>query len=120
MKAYFCTKVIDWHETNTDDFKTIAAMNSTTDEYTPFSVPECVFFSDQLHLINFEKSILKEVKTCSVHKYIKENKQTLNITDKYTSDPIIKTLRPASFPTILPLVKGIFVPGATSTAAGRK
>ena len=70
MKAFFCTKVIDWHETNTDEFKVIAAINGTTEEYTPISVPETILFSDQIHLVNNEDVTLKDIKTCVIHKSI--------------------------------------------------
>ena len=106
-KAFFCTKIIDWAMTNTDQFKTIACINGTAGEFTPFSVPEHILFSDQIHLISSEDKLVQGTKTCSIYKYVKDNKKTLNIPSFYFADDMIKSLKLASFPTILPLIKGI-------------
>ena len=105
-KAFFCTKIIDWAATNTDQFKTIAYINGTTDEFTPFSIPECDLLSDQIHLISSQDKLVQGTKTCSIHKYVRDNKKTLNIPSSFFADDIIKSLKLASFPTILPLIKG--------------
>ena len=110
MKGFFCTKVIDWHESGNDEFKVIAAINGTTDDFVPFSVPENLLFSDQLHLVNADEIKTNDIKSCAISKYIRDNKKTLNICDEYTKDPNLKHLRIAAFPTILPLIRGLPVP----------
>ena len=100
MKAFICTKVVDWHAANTDEFKIIADINGTTDNFTPFSVLECLLFSDQVHLLKIEERLVENVHTCSIAKFIKENKKKLNIPDMYFSC----STKLATFPTILPLI----------------
>ena len=63
MKAFLCTKVVDWHSASTDDFKTIAAINGTTDNYTLFSVPENLLFSDQVHLMKIDERLVNNAHT---------------------------------------------------------
>ena len=102
MKAFMCIKVVDWHEANTDDFKSIAAINGTSDNFTPFSVPECILFSDQVHLLKIDERLVENAHTCSITKYIKENKKKLNLPDTFHSC----STKLATFPTVLPLIKG--------------
>ena len=109
MKGFFCTKLIGWHEWGNDEFKVIGATNGTTDDFVPFSVPENLMFSDQLHLVNADEIKINDIKFCAVGKYIRDNKKTLNICDEYTKDSNMKHLRIAAFPTILPLIRGLSV-----------
>ena len=67
MKVFFCTKVVDWHSTNSDDFKTISAINGTTDNYTPFSVSEHLLFSDQVHFMKIDEILVNNVHTYILH-----------------------------------------------------
>ena len=102
LKAFLCTKVVDWHEAGTDNFKSIAAINGTTDNFTPFSVPENILFSDQDFLMKLDERLVNNVHTCSVTKYIKDNKRSLNLPDEYETG----SMKLATFPAVLPLVKG--------------
>ena len=52
---------------------------------------------------------MEDVKTCSVHKYAKKNRKSLNLSDEFTANFKIKPLRLISFLKILPLVRGNYV-----------
>ena len=108
-KAYFPKKVVNFKATSEDNKKVIAAVSGSTDEFTPFCVPEKILQCDALHFTDSNK-FAKGTSSVSVGKFLRDNKKNLpSLPQEYNSDAKIKSLRVITFPMILPIVKGFNV-----------
>ena len=87
--------------------KVIVAVSGDSSDYSPFSVPEADLFSDTLYFTD-RSSLNKRTSVVSVGKYLKNNAKDLpNPPSDFNTDAKIKKLKVASFPLILPIVKGL-------------
>ena len=90
-KAYFPKKVVNFKATSEDNKKVIAAVSGSTDEFTPFCVPEKMLLCDALHFTDYSQFV-KGTTSVSVGKFLKENKKDLpSPPQEFSSDAKIKT-----------------------------
>ena len=106
-KAFFPTKVIDFKAKELAKRKTIAAVTGSPTEYSPFSVPENVLLSDNLH-ISDSKKFSSSVPRLNIGSWLKDNqsKLSIGIPEEFTEKKV-KNVQVISFPVILPMVKGL-------------
>ena len=105
-KAFLVKKMINFKATSPHKRNIIVAVSGDADDYTPFSVAEADIFSDTLHLTDCT-SLNKKTPAISVGKFLKENEDELpDLPKEFDTDAKVKKLKVASFPLILPLIKG--------------
>ena len=105
-KAFLVKKMVNFKTRLADKRNTIVAVSGDTDDYTPFSVGESDLFSDTLHFTDCT-TLNKKTPTVSIGKFVKENEDDLpNLPKEFDTDSKVEKLKVASFPLILPLIKG--------------
>ena len=105
-KAFLPKKTVNFRATSVEKRNILLAVSGDPDDYTPFSISETELFSDTLHLTDCT-TLNKKTPSIPVGKFLKDNeKYILNLPDEFCSDSKIKKLKIASFPLVLPIIKG--------------
>ena len=103
VKAFLPKRIIDWSSND----RVIAAVSGSPSDFVPFSVRETDLCGNNLFLCDLVKFDDK-VKPKAVGQYFKHKRKQIAVVPECAStDSKSKNLHVVSFPSILPLVKGL-------------
>ena len=119
-KAFLPKRVVNF-KASPDKRNNIVAVSGDAEDYIPFSVPEKDLLSDTLHFTDCT-NLNSKTPSIAVGRFLKDNAADLpDLPQEFNTDAKIKRLKVASFPLILPLIKGFdLLQGSTDESSVRE